>query len=91
MTPDEPVRTSTDSLPGEGQGLAVRETLPGRAELVGSTLPSTQTLTQARPPLIVDDEVDALVGDRHVAGQRGGLALGLDAVTVIVQCPAVSS
>ena len=75
VTPDDPVRTSTDSLPVKVSVLPLVMTLPA-APSSGSILPSTQTLSQARPPLTRDDEVDALVGDRDVAGQGRRLALG---------------
>jgi hypothetical protein len=48
VTPDEPVRTSTDCLALKVRVLPLEMTWPA-APRAGSILPSTQTLIQARP------------------------------------------
>ena len=58
--------------------------------IVGSSLPSTQTLSQAEPPSIDDDEVHALEADRDVPWSGRPSCPGREAaVTVIDQRPAV--
>ena len=74
VTPDDPVRTSILSAPGERQGLAVRDDLPGGAE-AWVDLAVDPDLDPGPTTLGGDDEVDALVQDRDVPGQGGRLAL----------------
>ena len=85
-----PVRTSTDFSSGEGQGLAAGEDLAGRAE-AGASLPSTQTLSQARPPLIVTTRLTPLYATVTFRVSDAVLPSAEVAVTVIAQRPAVSS
>ena len=60
VAPDEPVRTSTLAA-REGQGLAGGRRLAGRTD-PRTSLPSTQTLIQAGPPLTVTTRLTPLYG-----------------------------
>ena len=91
MTPDEPVRTSIDSLPVNVSDFPLEITWPA-GPTPGSILPSTQTLIQARAPaLTVTTTLTPLYATVTLRVSEAVLPSGLLAVTVRVQRPAVSS
>ena len=75
VTPDEPVRTSTDSLPVNVRVLPLPMTLPA-APMSSGDLAVDPDLEPGSAALDRDHEVDALVGDGHGPGDRRRLALG---------------
>ena len=62
--------------PGEGQRLAVRQDLPRGTDALVDLAIDPDLDPRPAAALDRDDQVDALVGDRDVARQRDGLALG---------------
>jgi hypothetical protein len=59
VTPDDPVRTSTEVVPVKTIVSPERSVLPAWLRR-GSTTPSTQTLSQALPPWIVTTRLTPL-------------------------------
>src|SRR4029079_9733018 len=90
VTPDDPVRTSTDRWPVNLRLLPLAITVPA-APTVGSSFPSTQTFTQARPPFAATTRFTPLYPTMTLRDKAAVLPPGPDAVTVIAHFPVVSS
>src|SRR5689334_13094306 len=91
VTPDDPVRTSTDRRPVKVRVLPFDTTCPA-VPSVGSILPSTQTLIQAREPDLIETlSVTPWNATVTLRVSAAVLPSALLAVTVSAQRPAVSS
>src|SRR5687768_17784997 len=90
VTPDDPVRTSIVSFPVNVSFLPLPSTLPA-GPVLGSSLPSTQTFSQARPPSTDTTRLTPLNATVTARVNDVVLPSGLEAVTVIAHLPAVSA
>ena len=90
VTPEEPVRTSIVCLPVNVSFLPLPSTLPA-VPVLASSLPSTHTLSQARPPSMETTRLTPLNATVTARVSEVVLPSGLEAVTVIAHLPAVSA